>query len=225
MSRNDTRTTCLSEQACRDFLSGRIVGDRLDATIAHIENCSCCENRLRTITSLDTQTALTTAQRNAWKTATGRSRDPDSGTPRMARRGEATDSICRRATVEISHAHAVSEVCPDIPGYEIHELIAAGGMGTVFRGHHLPLDRPVAVKVVRQSATATVSARFEREMLAVGKLEHNHIVRAYDAGKVNGVPYIVMELLDGKDLERLVRSFLAHSDSCLILPLKANSFP
>ena len=92
-----------------------------------------------------------------------------------------------------------------IGSYEVIELLGQGGMGTVFRARHLKLDKEVALKLIRPrgKSNEVVQARFDRELRAVGKLEHPNIVRALDAGEVNGVTFLSMELLQGLDLDQI----------------------
>ena len=67
---------------------------------------------------------------------------------------------------------------------------------------HARLGREVALKVVppERARDAAAQARFHREMAALGKLDHPNVVRATDAGEVDGVAYLVMDLVDGIDL-------------------------
>src|SRR5262245_9913061 len=90
--------------------------------------------------------------------------------------------------------------------YQLIRRIGGGGMGVVYEALHARLKKRVAVKLLCEPLVGKQSAwrRFFREMEAVGKLEHPHVVRATDAGEANGVPYLVMEYIDGADLSRLV---------------------
>jgi serine/threonine protein kinase/Leucine-rich repeat (LRR) protein len=90
--------------------------------------------------------------------------------------------------------------------YKLLSKLGQGGMGTVYKALHTKLDKVVALKVLAadRMQEATVQ-RFEREMKAIGKLEHPNIVRAMDAGEADGQHYLVMELVDGVDLSRLLR--------------------
>ena len=91
--------------------------------------------------------------------------------------------------------------------YKLLSKLGQGGMGAVYKALHTKLDRVVALKVLpagRLSDQQAVS-RFEREMRAVGKLQHPHIVAAHDAGEVDGTHYLVMELVEGIDLAGLVQ--------------------
>ncbi|MBA4017762.1 MAG: hypothetical protein C0483_11360 [Pirellula sp.] len=91
--------------------------------------------------------------------------------------------------------------------YTILDKIGAGGMGQVFKALHRRMDRMVAIKMLPPSMTkdAPAVARFEREVRAAAKLSHHNIVAAHDAGQANGVHFLVMEYVEGKDLSALVK--------------------
>lgn len=108
--------------------------------------------------------------------------------------------------------------------YRLEYPLAGGGMGAVWRARHASLDVAVAVKFMAP-ALATVRgsrARFEREAKAAARLKSPYVVQVLDYGVDRGLPYIVMELLDGEDLharlERLGRMALAEL-SAIALPL------
>lgn len=91
--------------------------------------------------------------------------------------------------------------------YLIMQKLGEGGMGAVYKAQHSKLDKTVAIKVLSAAVTHQPGAvaRFEREMKAVGKLNHPNIVQAHDAGEVNGTHYLAMEYVDGTDLAKLVK--------------------
>ena len=91
--------------------------------------------------------------------------------------------------------------------YELLALLGKGGMGMVFRARHVRLKKEFALKVLspRFARDQDAIRRFERETEAMGRLEHVNLVRASDAGVQSGVPYIVMELLDGANLADLTK--------------------
>ncbi len=102
--------------------------------------------------------------------------------------------------------------------YELVSKLGEGGMGAVYKARHTKLDKIVAIKVLpseRMKDTSAV-ARFEREMRAVGMLEHPNIVRAMDAGEAGGTHYLVMEYVQGIDLAQLVKRHgpLRIADAC-----------
>jgi serine/threonine protein kinase len=91
--------------------------------------------------------------------------------------------------------------------YTVLDRLGEGGMGTVYKAQHRRLKRIVALKVL--SATLTKDddqvKRFHREVEAAARLNHAHIVAAYDANEQDGVHYLVMEFVDGCDLARLIK--------------------
>jgi len=93
--------------------------------------------------------------------------------------------------------------------YRLVSLIGKGGMGEVWRGEHDLLARPAAIKLIRAGdggASGTEIERFEVEAQATAALRSPHTVQIYDFGVAQGGSfYYVMELLDGVDLDRLVR--------------------
>jgi serine/threonine protein kinase len=102
--------------------------------------------------------------------------------------------------------------------YEILKLLGRGGMGAVYMAQHTRLKRPVALKVLTKDRTADprAVARFEREMEAVGRLNHPHIVQAHDACEIAGTTVLVMEYVDGLDLAQVAEQVgaLRAADAC-----------
>ncbi|MCI0357364.1 MAG: serine/threonine protein kinase [Planctomycetaceae bacterium] len=90
--------------------------------------------------------------------------------------------------------------------YELLSPIGRGGMGVVYRAVHGRLQREVAIKVLPHLDLADESAivRIHRESAAAGRVRHPNIVFATDAGECEGIDYLVMELVDGTDLNKLV---------------------
>ena len=87
--------------------------------------------------------------------------------------------------------------------YRLDDMLGRGGMGLVFRATHVGLRRQVAVKILHPSLAASpdVRSRFEREALAVGKVDHPNCVATYDVGRLaDGSLYLAMELLEGRSL-------------------------
>jgi putative two-component system response regulator len=87
--------------------------------------------------------------------------------------------------------------------YRILERIGRGGMASVFRAHHLGLDRYVAIKVLPEffAEEEVYRERFEHEARSIGRLRHPNILSVFDFGQEDGVTYIVMELVEGGTLE------------------------
>ncbi|MGI8714635.1 MAG: serine/threonine-protein kinase, partial [Solirubrobacteraceae bacterium] len=91
-----------------------------------------------------------------------------------------------------------------IAGYRVEELIAAGGMGTVYRATQLSLGRVVALKLLSDELgrEPAFRARFRREAVLQAALEHPHIVPVYEAGESPHGLYIAMRFLEGANLEQ-----------------------
>jgi len=93
--------------------------------------------------------------------------------------------------------------------YRLESQIGTGGMGVVFAATHLHLDQQVALKFLLPEAAknAEVVERFWREARAAVKIQSEHVARVMDIGMLDGgVPYIVMEYLQGDDLENIVKA-------------------
>ncbi|MBS0207944.1 MAG: protein kinase [Planctomycetes bacterium] len=90
--------------------------------------------------------------------------------------------------------------------YLVLDKIGEGGMGQVFKAEHRRMHRIVAVKVLPASLTRSKDAvdRFQREVQAAARLDHQNIVTAYDANEANGVHFLAMQFVDGRDLAATV---------------------
>ena len=90
--------------------------------------------------------------------------------------------------------------------YRIGDLIARGGMASVYRAHDEQLDRPVAVKLMRPELAEDpgFTARFEAEARSAASVGHPNVVSIYDVGTDEDVSYIVMELVEGGDVAGLI---------------------
>ncbi|MFH1918469.1 MAG: protein kinase [Planctomycetota bacterium] len=90
--------------------------------------------------------------------------------------------------------------------YTVLYQIGAGGMGQVLKARHRTMDRIVALKMLPPKAMKSPDAvkRFHRETRAAAKLEHPNIVTAYDADEHEGIHYLVMQYVEGKDLANIV---------------------
>ncbi len=84
--------------------------------------------------------------------------------------------------------------------YRLDSLIGRGGMGIVYRATDLELMREVAIKVISEATSTDSRHRFIREARAAAALNHPNIISVYDVGESHGVPFFVMELVQGPSL-------------------------
>jgi len=129
-------------------------------------------------------------------------------TPGTQASSSSASSVASAPTLNVNDptliSASASEEVPKIADVELHAEIGRGGMGRVWRGRQVYLDRPVAVKLLLIDARhggAEYVKRFQREARILSKLAHPHIVGCYQAGVTDsGLPYLVMEFIDGKNL-------------------------
>ena len=154
-------------------------------------------------------------------TLVGQLRQPPADDPYAA------ESACNAALARAKGdagcaAHSATSLALGTLGeYRLLEKLGQGGMGTVYKALHTKLDRVVALKLIAKQRMndPQALARFEREMKAVGRLDHPGIVHAVDAREIDGTPVLVMEFVDGMDLGRLVRRHgpIAVNDACELI--------
>lgn len=118
----------------------------------------------------------------------------------------------------------LAEVAKFFPQLEILECIGCGGMGAVYKARQPRLDRLVALKILVRDCEETTgdarfAERFEREARALARLHHPNIVTMYEFGQVEGLPYFIMEYVDGLSLRQLERAGrLGPSAALQIIP-------
>ena len=90
--------------------------------------------------------------------------------------------------------------------YELLEELGRGGMGVVYKARQIYLNQTVALKILphRYLDDPQAVGRFRREMQSIGGLDHPNIVRAFNAGEAGGVQFLVMEFVDGINLQQFV---------------------
>src|SRR5271170_7354069 len=117
-----------------------------------------------------------------------------------------------------SGTHPPTEPCPMSEGartgtvldgkYALVRLLGEGGMGEVYEARHTKIGRRLAVKFLHGqfARRPEVARRFENEARAAGEVEHENIAGVYDVGVLpDGTQYLVMEFLDGEDLDHVLR--------------------
>ncbi|NUQ64799.1 MAG: protein kinase [Pirellulales bacterium] len=197
------------------YALGTLDGPRAESVAEHLENCRDCEATIGRLESAS-DTMLS-------KLRLGPPDDP-----------YAREEGCRRLVVEAARlktgrSEAPSAEATDVDKYrpqhlgeyQLLEKLGQGGMGVVYKARHTRLKRIVALKILPKEKTEDSRAvtRFEREMEAIGRLDHPHIVRAYDARDIEGTTVLVMEHVDGLNISRIARraGLLRVADACEII--------
>lgn len=106
--------------------------------------------------------------------------------------------------------------------YEVIERVGGGGMALVYKAQDLLLNRNVAIKVLRQQFVHDEEfiRRFRREAQSAASLSHPNVVSIYDVGQEDDVHYIVMEYVEGKNLNEIIkeRALCRWTNRCESLP-------
>ena len=200
---------CYTRDQLQDFLLGKLPEDKSTLVAQHLDHCDVCED---TIVGLEA--ASDTLVNLLLDQAADGNDHPDSNPVGVSTESESLpefrDALARIQNLEFDqnpNRDSAPQVVQRIGEYEIGQQIASGGMGSVYRARHLRLEKTVAIKVLpeRKMQNADAIARFSREMKIIGQMDHPSMVRATDAGDLNGTHFLVMELVEGLDLGRIVR--------------------
>jgi eukaryotic-like serine/threonine-protein kinase len=193
---------CPSRHEISDYLLGQLPSDSIHEIGDHLEACATC------------QAAADALEQNGDRLI-DKLRLPCSDSSQTL--DEALATLLERVR-ELPHADQSPRRIRD---YLLVDLIGKGGMGVVYRARHERLGRDVALKLLppEKSGEAQAALRFKREMRAIGQLQHEHIVTAFDAGVVDATYYLAMELIDGTDAARLLDRVgpLPIADACEIV--------
>jgi tetratricopeptide (TPR) repeat protein/predicted Ser/Thr protein kinase len=90
--------------------------------------------------------------------------------------------------------------------YEIVAMLGEGGMGAVYKARDRELDRMVALKVIRPELAGRpeILQRFKQELILARKVTHRNVIRIFDLGDADGIKFITMEFIEGRDLKSLL---------------------
>jgi serine/threonine protein kinase/tetratricopeptide (TPR) repeat protein len=90
--------------------------------------------------------------------------------------------------------------------FEILQLLGQGGMGAVYKGRDLELERFVALKLIRPDLAShpEILRRFKQELILAREVTHRNVIRIFDLGQAQGIKFITMEYVEGRDLRGLI---------------------
>lgn len=132
--------------------------------------------------------------------------------------GSSTLSVGATPTGDPIRSEAIPTELRDHPKYDVLGSLGHGGMGQVYKAVHRVMHRMVAIKVIKQSLTASSEMvdRFQREVEAAAQLSHPNIVTAYDAEQAGDLHFLAMEYVDGVNLHQVLtdRGPLPVEEAC-----------
>jgi tRNA A-37 threonylcarbamoyl transferase component Bud32 len=112
------------------------------------------------------------------------------------------DFLAQQSSPAVAASPGKSIIGCTLGQYEVLEPIGKGGMAEIYKARHIRLDRMVAIKILpaRLAEEGDFRERFEREARAIALLKHPNIVQVYDFGDCDGMYYMAMEYIPGRDL-------------------------
>ena len=213
--------TCPTRDELSAFLAGKLSEADLETVADHLEACQPCQTSVQSLA--DVADTLVPQLHGPIPIGT------EAEDPELQRLLALVKAEVPLPTGPVDDSYPATKP-PPAPGvplpddprqldhYQLLEMIGQGGMGAVHKALHTRLEKIVALKVLPADRmnNAEAVARFQREMKAVGRLNHPNIVRATDARYVDGVHFLVMEFVEGIDLAKLVkrRGPLLVADAC-----------
>lgn len=169
------------------------MGANEDDVLLHVESCETCQSQLETLSRHDLTWAEVTdllTPDDVPVTADDGSDCPATSTMQFLETSEHPESLGRFAR------------------YEIMEILGRGGMGIVMRGYDTSLNRHSAVKVLAPELATSAAARkrFSREAKSAAAVVHAHVVPIQTVDEYNGLPYLVMPVVEGQSVDARVQN-------------------
>ncbi|MCC6512021.1 MAG: SUMF1/EgtB/PvdO family nonheme iron enzyme [Pirellulaceae bacterium] len=213
----NTAQSCPQDSVLSDLLNGNLMDPELSVLAEHVEHCLLCQQKVEHLSAegalsiallgdslaydkIDNQTPLELVERIKQ-------------IPRLA--AVYADAGSQGSSLSSSSLDSVSFSADSTMGglgklgpYRILKLLGSGGMGSVFLAEDSKLHRHVALKVMlpKIAADPVAKQRFLREARTAASLKSDHIVTVHQVDEDNDIPYLAMELLQGRSLDEAVRS-------------------
>ena len=199
---NEQQLACPSFEELEAFVHGLVPDARIDEIGEHIDQCTACRDIVRASAQVEDSMAgfmAAVAELSATKSHI------DGGLDHSPK----THDSVKTSLIEIG-----SKVGP----YTVLEELGRGGMGTVYLVRHELLEKQFALKLLsrKRSDSPVMRKFFSKEMRTLGQVNHPGIAQATDAGDFDGVPYLVMEYVEGFNFSQLLGRLgpLPLADAC-----------
>lgn len=221
-----TVNTCPDQDLLRNYLQGSVSGPDVEMLEDHLSACPDCQD---TIDALEDGSVPDLIQLAGVKPE----KDGEAADPLLRAMVTRAKSILgpEREFAGLNSMSKPAMTSGTVFGnYELLELIGQGGMGQVYKACHRRMKRTVAVKFLPQHlfATAELRSRFDREIETAARLSHTNVVTAFDAGEVEGQPFLVMEHVNGVDLARHVQRLgpmpIGQALQCIVQAARALAY-
>lgn len=224
---------CLSDSQILQYLIHDLNSEELQRCSTHLDHCASCQKRIE-IQAEDDELKVWQHCHQRQQDEEGSAKQPFSE-DRIDRLFRSTISSIQQSAppAENSIQHPANSFSPPeeeairtIGNYRLVEQIGQGGMGVVYRASHIHLKKPVVVKLILSNRwdNKVPIQRFYREMQVIGALDHPNIVKATDAGEIDGTCFLVMEYLDGHDVKSILKAEgkIPITSACYLLRQVAN---
>jgi len=205
---------CASREQLQACLVGKLPAAEAESLFSHLEGCATCRETLLAL-GQPTDTLVNRLRRP-------RTRDPYLDEPQCQAALKQAKSLAGKMPPTGEEPSTPAARPRQLGDYELLEKLGEGGMGAVYKARHRTMDRLVAVKLLpaRSVQSADLVKRFYQEVKAAAKLIHPNVVTAFDAGQYEGVHYLVMEYVEGRDLARLIKQrgplSVANAVNCIL---------
>ncbi|MCU0981228.1 MAG: serine/threonine-protein kinase, partial [Pirellulaceae bacterium] len=217
-------TQCPTRAELAEYLLGTAPESRLSELANHIDTCADCATtveRLENKKDSFLQALRGLAQEGELGEDPALQRAIDGAKQVACEAAQGRPNATTAVFVDAPGPDPAAAPLPEVAGYKLVAELGHGGMGTVYKAIQPHLERHVAIKLVKKDLTKESQAvsRFQREMKAVGLLDHVNIVRALHAGQEADQHFLVMEMVDGLSLSQLVQRVgpLPTADACELI--------
>lgn len=201
--------SCPNDDRLGEFVRGSLCASDLEVFTEHIERCCACLQRVQSLLEDDPLIQVVRDARNIAPLTEDRELQE-----RLCAMFATTISACpmpvpSQPSGALPKTHLPPSEWPQIPGYRILRELGHGGMGAVYCARDENMQRLVAIKVIKgHFATPELLHRFNREIRLLAGVEHQHIMKVHSVGEWQAsaedrmLPYLVLEYVDGPDLEK-----------------------